>query len=115
MGNDMTEIIPTFFIPYSEDREEAESAWQSVKAFMERQGFRVKDRRIYAMAYSHNKKACYDRVGGRDRYGMEEILVLLDAYAVYLCCTPNRGVVRGEPILTGLEGTHVVEFAPDNR
>lgn len=109
----MSEVIPTFLVPYAEDREQAERVWKATKEFIEQQGFKVKDRRIYAMSYVHDGKACYDKVGSMDRYGLEEILVLLDAGTILLCCTANRGVLRGFPILTGVDGTHVIEFAKE--
>ena len=45
-----------------------------------------------------------------DRYGHEMILVMLETPSVYLCCTGNRGVIRGGPILTGKHDTDVTDF-----
>jgi hypothetical protein len=45
---------------------------------------------------------------------METILMMLETDSVYLCCTPNRGVLRGEPILTGKGyDTFVTDFESD--
>lgn len=63
---------------------------------------------------THNGEDCFDKVGEKDRYGAETILVMLETDSVYLCCTANRGVRRGEPILTGKgEDTFVTNFDPD--
>jgi hypothetical protein len=104
-------IPPTFFVPYAKDAAQAERVWQATKVFMGNQGHNVHERRIYSIRYYHNGKECFDKIGGMDRYGFEEILVLLETDSVYLCCTQNRGVIRGEPILIGKHhSTHVVEF-----
>ena len=90
---------PRFFVPGCEDEsKKAEKLWQGTVSFMEEQSFGpIEPRRIYSIHYYQ----CHDKIGGMDRYGMEKILVLLDAGAMYLCCTANRGVFRGEPILIG--------------
>ena len=101
---------PKFFVPYAKDDEHAESVWQSVKKFIEQKGHIVSNRRIYSIHYSHNSKECFDKVGGLDRYGKEEILILLETNPVYLCCTRNRGVERGTPILIGKHSADVTDF-----
>jgi hypothetical protein len=105
-----------FFIPAADSLEQAESVWQSIRAFMLQQGYgygSISDRRIYSMEYTHDGKECYDVVGGKDRYGHEIIIAMLETPSVFLCCTPNRGVVRGEPILTGKLHTRVTDFERD--
>jgi len=103
--------VPKFFVPYAEDEAQSERVWQATRAFMKDQGHNVHERRIYSIRYHHNGKECFDKVGGMDRYGYEEILVILETDSVYLCCTKNRGVIRGEPILIGKGyGTYTVEF-----
>jgi hypothetical protein len=103
-----------FFVPAAESPEQAESVWQATHAFMTSQGFNPTSRRIYSMQYRHNGKECFDKVGEMDRYGHEMILVMLETPSVYLCCTGNRGVVRGEPILTGKgPDTLVIDFERD--
>jgi|GEM_PF-442149 len=107
--------MPRFFVPGARDREQAERVWQSTREFMRRQGFRTSDRRIYSIQYVHNGEDCFDKVGEKDRYGTETILVMLETDSVYLCCTANRGVRRGEPILTGKgDDTFVTDFDPDD-
>ena len=102
---------PKFFVPYAKDDVHAESVWQGGKAFNENKGHTVSNRRIYSIHYIHNSKACFDKVGGLDRYGKEEILVLLEAKLGYLCCTKNRGVLRGDPILIGKDIADVTDFS----
>ena len=107
--------MPKFFVPTAQDGENAERIWQSTREFMHQQGFQTTDRRIYSMRYTHNGKDCFDKVGETDRYGIETILVMLETTSVYLCCTANRGVYRGEPILTGKgHDTFVMDFELDD-
>lgn len=103
-----------FFVPAADSPEQAERVWQATRDFMIQQGFDTTGRRIYSMKYWHNGKECFDRVGEPDRYGHETILVMLETPSVYLCCTANRGVLRGDPILTGKgDGTYVTDFEKD--
>ena len=76
---------------------------------MERQGYRIRDRRIFSAYYRQDSSYVYDEVGKLDRYGKEEILIIFDAETVYLCCTPTRGIIEGEPIKI-TENAQVVEF-----
>ncbi len=99
-----------FFVPAADSPEQAESVWQATRDFMLQQGYAPTERRIYSMRYTHDGKDCFDVVGGMDRYGQEMILVMLETPSVYLCCTGNRGVIRGGPILTGKHHTSVTDF-----
>jgi hypothetical protein len=88
--------------------------WLATREFLG--GFAPTEHRVFAFAYRHDSKDCLDIVGRKDRYGMEEILVLLEGSPTFLCCTANRGVLRGEPILIGKsqwDGPQVVEFYPE--
>ncbi len=103
-----------FFVPAANSSEQAENIWQATFDFMVSQGFSPTERRIYSMKYWHNGKECFDKVGEKDRYGHEIILIMLETPSVYLCCTANRGVLRGEPILTGKSSdTYVTDFEKD--
>jgi hypothetical protein len=103
-----------FFVPHADSPEQAERVWQATRDFLIDNGFQVSERRIYSMRYQHDGKDCFDKVGEMDRYGHEMILVLLETPSVYLCCTANRGVLRGHPILTGKgPDTFVTEFKND--
>ncbi|MBZ5545570.1 MAG: hypothetical protein LAO07_18150 [Acidobacteriia bacterium] len=105
-----------FSVPNAQDRDEAERVWKSTRKFMEEQGHVTSGRRIRKIKYTHNGKGCADEIGGTDRYGRETVLVILEAESVYLCCTANRGVLRGEPILVGKRfDTFAEEFEPDEQ
>lgn len=94
---------PGFFIPFAETPEMGEDVYASVRAFMAKVAFRPTDRRIYRVAYRHNGRDHVATVGERDIDG-ETVIAILEAYnpgPLYMICTPNRGVVRGDLILAG--------------
>lgn len=108
---------PAFFVPYAKDLDEAESVWRATVAFAEMQGSHInKHRRIYASRYVHEGREVVDVVGDKDRYGGEEILAILrtESPGPLLICTPNRGVVRGEPIY-GPADAETLDFASGSR
>ena len=87
------ESAPAFFVPHAKGPDEAEKVWQATVAFAEMQGSRIqKHRRIYAARYVHEGREVVDVVGDKDRYGGEEILVILrsESPGPLLICTPNR-------------------------
>lgn len=103
---------PRFFVPHATDQAQAERVWQATVAFARGKGSRVLEDRIYAASYIHDGKACLDVVGAPDRYGQEEILVILrtELNGPLLICTAHRGVVGGDPIL-GPHDAALLHFA----
>ncbi len=101
-----------FFIPHSNDESEAISVYQGIKSFAETQtSWTISGRRIYSISYRHEGKKYTATVGERENRVGEEVIAILDS-VTYLVCTPNRGVIRGEPILVGkAEATIVEDFS----
>ena len=92
-----------FFVPKTKDEVEAQQIWEATKKFAEEtMGWKVSDRRIFSIAYRHDGKDSYVEVGKPDPDIQEPVLVILESNA-YLVCTPNRGVLRGMPLLVGKE------------
>ena len=106
--------MPQFSVPHAADADEAERVWQDTKAFMENEGgYTVNDRRIYTVSYSHNGKKYKDVVGEINALVGEKVLVILDVQSLFLVCTKNRGVFRGEPFMVGKRwNTSETEFEP---
>lgn len=106
---------PTFFVPHASDIAQAESVWQGTVAFMRQNGFDVDgSQRIYCLAYTHDGRECVDVVGEMDRYGEQEVLVILRTFppGPSLICTAHRGVIAGHPIL-GPADAIVIPFAKE--
>ncbi|HEY0413288.1 MAG TPA: hypothetical protein VGD66_09105 [Allosphingosinicella sp.] len=88
----------TFFIPCARDGAEAEQVFESVRTFLAEQGLPTERRRVRRLDY---------RIGGEDQsveigdlvIDREPAFLILRAAdeAVYYVCTPNWGVLRGEP------------------
>jgi hypothetical protein len=98
-----------FFVPGAKTAKEAEEVRTGVVKFAESNGFSVTDRKVFCLTYTHNSREYRAEVGMPDVPGSEIVIVILDAEGLYLICTPNRGVVRGLPILVGNHHVLAVE------
>lgn len=91
-----------FFIPAANDQIEAEQIYQAIAKF---NSAPITPKRIYALAWEHNGQRMSCRVGeplhSYFGTGREPVLAILDCGSVYQICTPNRGGLRGEPVLAG--------------
>lgn len=93
-----------FFVPGAKDADEEEQVRTAVVQFAKRQGFDVTDRRIFRLSYRHNGQHYVAEVGKPDSLtGAPVVVMILEMRdrSRYLVCTPNRGVLRGLPILVG--------------
>lgn len=90
-----------FFIPKAKNDVQAQEVWESVKKFAEKTlDWEVSDRRIFSIAYQKHGEDYYVEVGKPDPRNGELVIAILESIT-YLVCTPNRGVLRGMPILVG--------------
>lgn len=111
--NNMTTDIK-FFIPKAKNKNEAEEVWISVKKFAEKSlEWEVSDRRIFSITYQKQGKDYYVEVGKLDPRNGELVIAILDS-VTYLICTPNRGVLRGIPILVGGSELREITDFPSN-
>jgi hypothetical protein len=103
--------VPSFFLPPVEDDPElAESTYAAIKKFAEEQtGWRVTDRRIFRVEYTHDSQEHVAEVGSADNRIGEVCVAILETPECFLVCTRNRGVERGEPMLVGIPHT-IVDF-----
>ena len=100
-----------FFIPEAKDANQAERFWVATKTFAEKTlGWKVSNRRIFSIDFSHDGKDRYVEVGKPDPDVGEIVIAILESNA-YLVCTANRGVRRGMPLLVGKEeARQVMDF-----
>ena len=90
-----------FFIPKAKSDAQAQEVWESVKKFAEKTlDWEVSNRRIFSIAYQKHGQDYYVEVGKPDPRNGELVIAILESIT-YLVCTPNRGVLRGVPILIG--------------
>ena len=102
-----------FFIPKAKNEVQAQEVWKSVKKFAEETlDWEVSDRRIFSIAYQKQGKDYCVEVGKPDPRNGELVVAILESIT-YLVCTPNRGVLRGMPILIGKpELKDITDFSP---
>tara|TARA_Y100001978_G_C23295311_1_gene246718 strand:- start:28 stop:441 length:414 start_codon:yes stop_codon:yes gene_type:complete len=102
-----------FFIPYASSAKQTEEVWQGIKTFAEETtGWPVQDdQRIFSIAFTHNGNDYLAQVGEPEPITGEPVIAILSSNC-YLICTPNRGVLRGMPILVGYKDTFgIVPFS----
>ena len=90
-----------FFVPHARDEQETSSV---IKLISEFTGFPIPSPKIYSIRYRHNRIFMSATVGEDPyKYYQEKgpVIAILEKDGLYAICTPNRGVVRGEPILVG--------------
>lgn len=98
-----------FFIPAASSAAVAEETWQSIRKFAsESLGWPVSDRRIYEIHYEHNGDSLVATVDQPEPLTKAPVIAILESNS-YLICTPERGVLRGMPILAG-QPDRVVAF-----
>jgi hypothetical protein len=118
---------PQFFVHGARDPDGSEVIWNATKAFVEdKQGLvGVTNRRIFRLDYVHGGKHMEAQVGLEHDYArpvdydaLEEgepdvVMVILERVdGLFLVCSYNCGVQRGDPFLVGAgEPYRVVYFA----
>jgi hypothetical protein len=101
-----------FFIPHTRTAEQAEEAVRAVRLFLAEQDFPTRPRRFWKLDFRHNGEDYALEVGAMHPDLGEPVLLILEASdrPCYYVCTPNRGVLRGEPYLVGLTHARAVPF-----
>ncbi len=100
-----------FFVPHVKDKKQEEIVYEGIKRFAkENLAWEITSRRIFSIQYNHEGKEYYAEVGKEEQVVHEKVIAILESNT-YLICTPNRGIVRGTPILVGKkEAFSVVDF-----
>ncbi|MTJ93888.1 MAG: hypothetical protein F8N36_13670 [Desulfovibrio sp.] len=101
--------MPAFFLPAASDPEQAENAYSAIRQFVASQiSGPLEDRRIFRLDYVHSGKHRIAQVGERESHEGAPVIAIFKQqnYPLYFVCTPDRGVVRGGPILVGENEVH---------
>jgi hypothetical protein len=98
-----------FFIPRTTDPAEAEKIYEASRTHCEQlTGWPTTKRSIYSVRYRHNGHEHLAQVGDWDNTdGL--VICIFETSQAFLVCTPNRGVLRGEPILVGRSDVSDIE------
>lgn len=104
-----------FFVPTTKDDKQAEELYASIKKFaQEAMGSGIGSQRIFALTCFKKGKEYQVEVGKPDPATGETVMAILEFFT-YLVCTPNRGVLRGWPVLYRKEEVlFVTYFESDN-
>jgi hypothetical protein len=106
-----------FFLPHAKDFVQAEETYQAIKKNVEGDTFPTERKRYYEIFYRHNGQDMHARVGENDPLEREPVIAIFRAKhsgGPFMVCTPNRGVVRGEPILASGDA-RAIEFEPASK
>ena len=104
-----------FFIPKVEDAQKAERVYQGIRRFITTtMGAKLSDERIFRVSGVHKGKKLEARVGERAERVIEPVIAILhdDSKNLYYVCTPNKGIIRGDPYLVEGGETTMEEFEP---
>jgi len=90
-----------FFVPNENDPERAEELYQAIKKFVaETKGVAIGDRRIRSITFRDGGYIVQALVGRPEPSKGGIVIAILESES-YLVCTPDRGVLRGEPVMVG--------------
>ena len=102
-----------FFIPLAKDDKEAQEIYGGIIKFAKETAWKeIKDRKIFSIAFNHDGKDYIARVGEKYSVTGEMVMAILES-ETFLVCTPNRGVLRGMPILVGKNEVYSIEDFED--
>lgn len=93
-----------FYIPLIDNRDDAETLWDHVRADLLAVGFETSRRRIRALALHNEGCDHLLHVGDEPPGCAEPVLIILEARDAHLfyVCTAFHGVLRGLPFVLGL-------------
>ena len=122
---------PTFFVPGANDADTAERVWEATSKHVgERNAGRILDTRIFRLGYLHDGKHMQAEVGKPHPWAKaidwrafkevgepQVVLAILERECgIFLVCTLDRGVERGDPIVVGSRKPYeIVEQLGRNR
>jgi hypothetical protein len=89
-----------FFVPGADDNEKTEEIYTATKKFAISNCGPITDRKIQNLTFKDHGKIVHAEVGQIEPITGETVVAILEANT-YLICTPNRGVLKGIPILVG--------------
>jgi hypothetical protein len=93
-----------FFIPIIKDEKQFESVYKSIKDFAhDSMGWTIENDRIYEIQFKDKQEYVTVTVGKRCPITNQRIYAILKSHNSYLICTTNRGVIRGIPVLVGID------------
>lgn len=97
-----------FFVPEAKTEKEAQEVIQGIRKFVKELGWATNEKKFYSISYTHDGKQYLAEVGKPHPLTKELVVAILESNT-FLICTPNRSVIRGDPILVGKNDTFSVK------
>lgn len=99
-----------FFVPTTKDDNQAEELYEVIKKSVQvTMGIDIGSQRIFALTCFKKGKEYQVEVGKPDPATGDTVMAILESFT-YLVCTPNRGVLRGIPVLYGKQDVLSVTY-----
>lgn len=90
-----------FTVPAAHSLDDALDIFNGVKKYMNMQGHYPFDKPVQWIEYTHNGIKETAEVNQFTVVNKERVILIFECENLFLICTPERGVIRGEPILVG--------------
>ena len=87
-----------FFVPSTKSKEDTESFYQAIVSF-NKPPMELNKNRIYKIKYRHNSQEFEETIGKVSKVNGEIVGAIFNLGSLFVVCTDNRGVLRGEPLL----------------
>jgi hypothetical protein len=91
-----------FYIPGITDAVEALNSYEAARNHCEKEMNWITEKsRIYSLRYRHNGHEYLAQVGAEDNTeGL--VICIFETSEAFLICTPDRGFIRGSPLVVGI-------------
>ena len=77
-----------------------EDFYSSIVQFLESQGISVSEKRVYSISFTHKSRNITETVGEKSESNNELVCAIFESGELFYTCTPSRGIVGGEPMMT---------------
>jgi len=104
-----------FYIPSIEENKEEDFLKVSIFPHLESMGYSgFTDKRVNSISFRHHGEYLTDTVGEICVSNNEPIFLILETDKMFLVCTMHRGIVGGEPMITGKNDVENIIYFDNN-
>jgi hypothetical protein len=90
-----------FTVPAASSLDQALDVFNNTKRFMNDKGFYPVNKAVQHIEYTHDNKREVAEVNEFATITKERVIIIFECKNLFLICTRDRGVLRGDPILVG--------------
>jgi hypothetical protein len=104
-----------FYVPSIEENKEEDFLKDSILPHLESMGYSgFIDKRVYSISFFHHGEYLTDTVGEISISNNEPIFLILETDKMFLVCTTHRGILGGEPLITGKSNVESIIYFDNN-